>query len=276
MAPTREKCVIPDTPATLAALLDSLAPETGIELQKKGGKTYATIQDFAMAPTPAVTIREIARAVQSAVLADGPGYFAAVADGCAPSERVSWYAHRDDDETAHRELVTSLDRRALAISDFCVSGMRETIASSASLFRSCIDMVDATTAAHTAIHTELREAARDQADVQIAAVREQRLEARENMIAEFARSYMASRGEDKTNASALQVAVAARLTPDDFDLVKKDDVGAELFNAKSATDFRSIAIRLVARIKSGDLKISKESMGRLTPWVESALRGGPG
>lgn len=274
MAATREKCAVPLLPIPLAAALGKSEPETVIELQKRGGKIYETIETFAVAPIAAITLAAVGHRVKLAVDDGGAEYFAVVWPEESDQERISWYAHPPDPSLSGDAAQTAdqmLETRALVLCDYTMTALGKLLDRVPALVTSCIDMVEATTAANQDMHAQLREAAQDSADVAIAALKEDRLKEREAMGIELAKQWLAGKGEAASGAQALQVALAARLDAEDFDALKAHELGKPLFAATSAVAFRDAAIVVVQAVQDGEITLSPASLGRVVPWVQKHL-----
>ncbi len=252
-------------------MVGDLDPETTIELARRGGKSYEVFEELAATPVLEATLVQISALIKENAEEQGAGYYAAQLSGGA--KRVSWYAfHPELNSTDGSQApLGPFEQRALAMCDYMSNTLHRTMEKIPGLIGAMTSTIREAGDVMSKANEQLRENAADAADVQIAALKEDRLSQRERMLGEFAAMYMGDKKQGEDNAAGLRENLAARLTAQDYDKVRSHPVAGELFKATSAMAFRDAAAKAWELINQGELVLAPESLRNLAPMVERLL-----
>jgi len=262
-----DRTPVPALPPSAHALLADLEPESGVLLQRRGGKTYETIHELVASPLEGATPRKAAELVELSVRKDGEGYFALIADD---RPRVTWYAYVEPAGSSLASALTDEQRAARMWEDiarYSAKEHKELLTSLNLLAGSLPKLFKSIRKEHSSAMKQLRQAAETTSETTIAALKTDATTERMKLGKDVLENFLAnSATEDKTIVGIL-ANVGGLLTPDDYRSLRAHELGKELWSVKSPTALRECAAKIQAAILSGELTLSPESLRHLGPYV---------
>jgi len=273
--PSVERHPIPGLPASVGTALAELDGMTTVVVSRKGAKSYEKLQEVVVCPTALETQAAVARVVKTSVDDKGDGYFAVEQPGTF--KRISWYAFSPVAGALLAPSVENEWQRIAGAWEKFAGGVHEHLEAervhSLDLGKQIPKIITAVRKDHRTSMRELRRAAESTNEATTAALQNDYKTQRLKLGKELFESWMAK--DEKRDATIVGVLsnVAGACTSDDYARIRNDEVGKQLWEAKTLSDLRTYGTALAERVQSGALKLEAASLEKLMPLIEKFKKG---